>query len=242
MKVVIFKDIQDSGVCVFLSHVQLFAIPWTVAHQALLSMEFTRQEYWSGLPFPSPGSSWPRDRTQVFLYCKQMLYHLTYYGSPRYRGGNDKLEVLRHKGKPWRKGKQWHLPMGLVRVLVPKFFNLLVIVNLSWKMASTGTVWKSFLKTSYPLWVYCEPVRMSWSWRGVSIYDLKIEFYMSVYRERLRLARYHSTTWQCLTGGQYNPFISGQYDAHLKGSKIYEVLFCVLVMIDSSNYFSVYIL
>ena len=38
-----------------LSHVQLFAIPWTVAHQAPLSMEFSRQEYWSGLPFPSPG-------------------------------------------------------------------------------------------------------------------------------------------------------------------------------------------
>ena len=38
-----------------LSHVQLFAVPWTVAHQAPLSMRFTRQEYWSGLPFPSPG-------------------------------------------------------------------------------------------------------------------------------------------------------------------------------------------
>ena len=32
----------------------LFAIPWTVTDQALLSMEFPRQEYWSGLPFPSP--------------------------------------------------------------------------------------------------------------------------------------------------------------------------------------------
>ena len=30
-------------------------IPWTVAHQDLLSMEFSRQEYWSGLPFPTPG-------------------------------------------------------------------------------------------------------------------------------------------------------------------------------------------
>ena len=29
--------------------------PWTVVHQAPLSMEFSRQEYWSGLPFPSPG-------------------------------------------------------------------------------------------------------------------------------------------------------------------------------------------
>ena len=31
------------------------ATPWTVAYKALLSMEFSRQEYWSGLPFPSPG-------------------------------------------------------------------------------------------------------------------------------------------------------------------------------------------
>ena len=38
-----------------LSHVQLFAAPWTVAYQAPPSMGFSRQEYWSGLPFPSPG-------------------------------------------------------------------------------------------------------------------------------------------------------------------------------------------
>ena len=39
-----------------LSHVQLFAIPWTVALQAPLSMEFSRQKYWSGLPFPTAGA------------------------------------------------------------------------------------------------------------------------------------------------------------------------------------------
>ena len=38
-----------------LSRVRVFATPWTVAYQASLSMEFSRQEYWSGLPFPSPG-------------------------------------------------------------------------------------------------------------------------------------------------------------------------------------------
>ena len=37
------------------SHVQLFVILWTIVHQAPLSMGFSRQEYWSGLPFPSPG-------------------------------------------------------------------------------------------------------------------------------------------------------------------------------------------
>ena len=38
-----------------ISRVRLFSTPWTVAHQATLSMEFSRQEYWSGLPLPSPG-------------------------------------------------------------------------------------------------------------------------------------------------------------------------------------------
>ena len=38
-----------------LSRVRLFETPWTVAYQAPPSMGFSRQEYWSGLPFPSPG-------------------------------------------------------------------------------------------------------------------------------------------------------------------------------------------
>ena len=38
-----------------LSRVRLFATPWTVAYEAPQSMGFSRQEYWSGLPFPSPG-------------------------------------------------------------------------------------------------------------------------------------------------------------------------------------------
>ena len=39
-----------------LSHVRLFVTPWTVAYQAAPSMGFSRQGYWSGLPFPSPGN------------------------------------------------------------------------------------------------------------------------------------------------------------------------------------------
>ena len=42
-------------VSVCASHSVMFVTPWTVAHQAPLSMGFSRQEYWSGLPFPSPG-------------------------------------------------------------------------------------------------------------------------------------------------------------------------------------------
>ena len=46
-------------VCVcarMLSCVPLFKTPWTITHQAPLSMGFSKQEYWSGLPFPTPGN------------------------------------------------------------------------------------------------------------------------------------------------------------------------------------------
>ena len=48
------------------NHAWLFATLWTIAHQAPLSMGFSRQEYWTGLPCPPPGgSSWSRDRAHV---------------------------------------------------------------------------------------------------------------------------------------------------------------------------------
>ena len=46
--------LEAQGACM-LSHVCPFAAPWTVAHQAPLSMGFSNQEYWSGLPFSSLG-------------------------------------------------------------------------------------------------------------------------------------------------------------------------------------------
>ena len=51
--------------CSLISSVWLFVTPWTVAHQAPLSLGFSRQEYWSGLPFPSPGDLPNRDWTWV---------------------------------------------------------------------------------------------------------------------------------------------------------------------------------
>ena len=49
-----YKTAEKVKVKLF-SHVQLFGTPWTIAYQASLSIGFSRQEYWSGLPFPSPG-------------------------------------------------------------------------------------------------------------------------------------------------------------------------------------------
>ena len=55
-----------------LSRVRLFVTPSTVARQAPLSMEFSRQEYWSGLPFPSPGDIPNSGIERVFLACSAL--------------------------------------------------------------------------------------------------------------------------------------------------------------------------
>ena len=52
-----------------LSSVRLFATVWTVAHQAPLSMRFSRQEYWSGLTCPSPGDNPDQGLELTFLMC-----------------------------------------------------------------------------------------------------------------------------------------------------------------------------
>ena len=50
---VIKYEVSEGSEVKSLSCVRLFATPWTVAYQAPLSMGFSRQEYWTGLPFPS---------------------------------------------------------------------------------------------------------------------------------------------------------------------------------------------
>ena len=71
-----------------LSRVPLFATPWTIAHQALLSPGLSRQEYWSSLPFPIPGDL-PRDQTSVSCtscFGRQVLCHWCHLGSPEEMG------------------------------------------------------------------------------------------------------------------------------------------------------------
>ena len=88
--------------------------PWTVARQAPLSMGFSRQEYWSGLAFPSPealGSSRLRDWTQVSCIAGQFftiwafLYQLSHQGSPR---------ILEWVAYPVSSGSSW--PRNRTRV------------------------------------------------------------------------------------------------------------------------------
>ena len=64
-----------------LSPVQLFVTPWTVVYQAPLSMGFSRQEYWSGLPFPSPGELPTQGWNLGLPLCSQILYRLSHQGT-----------------------------------------------------------------------------------------------------------------------------------------------------------------
>ena len=61
--------------------------PWNVGHQALLSMGFSRQEYWSGLPFPSPGDLPNPGIEPRSLALQADSYHLSHQGRSDGREG-----------------------------------------------------------------------------------------------------------------------------------------------------------
>ena len=81
---VIFVQDERYEVCKSLSCVRLFETPWTVAHQTPLSLEFSRQEYWSGLPFHSSRRSSQTQGSNPHLLC---LLHLQ-TGSLLNQGGS----------------------------------------------------------------------------------------------------------------------------------------------------------
>ena len=71
-----------------------FVTPWTVARQVPLSIEFSRQEQWSGLPFPSPGDLPDPGLNLSLLHCRQILYCLSHQESPQYN-----MQLLNFKVK-----------------------------------------------------------------------------------------------------------------------------------------------
>ena len=66
-----------------LSHVKLFATPWTIAHQGPLSMKFSRQEYWNRLPFPIPGDLFDPGTELAFLASPELAGRFLFSSSKR---------------------------------------------------------------------------------------------------------------------------------------------------------------
>ena len=96
------------------SHVLSFKTLWTVAHQVHLSMEFSRQEYWSGLPCPPPGIFLIQGSNLHFLqllHCRQVLDNPIYifYSSSTIPLNSGKKAVL--------------FPFSYALFLLPPFFN-----------------------------------------------------------------------------------------------------------------------
>ena len=60
------------------------ATPWAVACQARLSLGFSRQDYWGGLPFLLQGIFLTQESNPGLLHCRQILYGLSYEGSPQF--------------------------------------------------------------------------------------------------------------------------------------------------------------
>ena len=84
-----------------LSCVQLFVAPWTTTYQAPLSMGLYRRDYWSGLPFPSPGDLPTQGLSPGFPHCRQMLYHLSHQGSHQWNHERPRIVkvIMREKNK-----------------------------------------------------------------------------------------------------------------------------------------------
>ena len=81
-----------------LNDVQLSATPWTVAHQAPLSMGFPRQEYWIGLPFPSPKVMFPTQGLNPdLLHCRWILVYSSLIGYKGSKNTKNRLEKKKRK-------------------------------------------------------------------------------------------------------------------------------------------------
>ena len=136
--------------------VQLFVTIWTVALCDPLSMGFSRQEYWSGFPYPPPGgSSQPRDQAHVSFVSwsgRHILYHQCHLGSSRspfsviflfcfFQRASYSKEVrfcwLQHKNAGGREGKGIQTPLILSDSSQPAS-----VFRISWEKAYAITILK----------------------------------------------------------------------------------------------------
>ena len=114
-----------------------FATLWSAAHQAPLSMEFSRQEYWSGLPFPPPG-----DLLDLGIECLLHLLEvdslpLSHLGSPCLSPGppevDSKSRLIEHKHVSWKMIPETHQEGGEWRCIgpTPQETNSTLLLNIN---------------------------------------------------------------------------------------------------------------
>ena len=104
------------------SRIRLFVTPWTVACQAPPSMGFSRQEYWSGVPFPSPGDL-PNPGMEP--------------GSPALQAGSLLSEL---PGKPYFQFMRIHLKSPLPSLLILSFFSVPFHLDISLSQPSANKI------------------------------------------------------------------------------------------------------
>ena len=144
-----------------LSRVQLFGTPWTVAHQATPSMGFSRQKYWSGLPFPSPG-----DLPDPGIEPRSPRQDKADF-PPQCRWTSSSALRAWLEEKRWRKGEfsRSRFPSLFPRLPRPHLLSLTTWAGtLTFSCPQTGThhrgAWFSGLQT----WTETTPRVLLWSW------------------------------------------------------------------------------
>ena len=100
------------------SRVQLFSTPWTIARQAPLSMGFSKQEYWSGLPCPPPGDipdPGIKPMSLMFPALAGRFFTTSTTGKPNKPFAVHLLSRVQHFTIPWSIGRQAARSMGFSR-------------------------------------------------------------------------------------------------------------------------------
>ena len=124
------------------SHVWLYATPWTVAHQALLSLEFSRQEYWTELPCASPGDLLcPGIQPGSPVLQMDSLLFKIYEGLPSWYSGKESTCQCK-RPKTWMSGKWQPTPIFLPGKSHREAWH---VITKSWTWLSTHTwnIWAS---------------------------------------------------------------------------------------------------
>ena len=112
--------------------------PMTVIHQAPLFMEFSREEYWKGLPCPSPEElPYSRIKKLGLPHCSQILYHLSHQGSLSMYQGYHNLSLQ----------SCTHWCLSLSNILTSKY-------SIKWKPLTQFLPWTHFDQTNFFLSIF----------------------------------------------------------------------------------------